>query len=228
MNRETWLNSLAQKMAPRFAELGHPLPAFRVAIGWPSSGKDAPVSGECWDKSVSGDAHYEIFLNPGRDNAMAVACTLAHELTHAAVGFEHGHQGDFAKVALALGFARPLTHASKETPEPLAAWLQPILDEIGSLPHSAIKYSRTGSIRVKRKGAGVVPVGPVDGGDEIGDSAGSGRTSTRPPKQSTRLKKCECSQCGYTVRVTQKWLEIGPPHCPHHGPMDTPDEMPDE
>jgi hypothetical protein len=34
-------------------------------------------------------------------------------------------------------------------------------------------------------------------------------------KQSTRLLKCECSRCGYTVRITRKWLTIaGPPICP--------------
>jgi hypothetical protein len=37
--------------------------------------------------------------------------------------------------------------------------------------------------------------------------------------QSTRLLKAECLACGYIVRVTAKWLEVGPPHCPDHGPM---------
>lgn len=34
-------------------------------------------------------------------------------------------------------------------------------------------------------------------------------------KQTTRLKKCECGVCGYTVRVTAKWLEMGAPLCPN-------------
>jgi hypothetical protein len=34
-------------------------------------------------------------------------------------------------------------------------------------------------------------------------------------KQSTRLLKCECADCGYTVRVTRKWVEnAGEPICP--------------
>lgn len=34
-------------------------------------------------------------------------------------------------------------------------------------------------------------------------------------KQSTRLLKCECQECGYTVRTTAKWLDAyGPPICP--------------
>lgn len=41
----------------------------------------------------------------------------------------------------------------------------------------------------------------------------SGLTSTGP-KQSTRMLKVECPGCGYTVRTTRKWLEIGTPRCP--------------
>lgn len=35
-----------------------------------------------------------------------------------------------------------------------------------------------------------------------------------PKKQSTRLVKCECTECGYVVRTTQKWLATGEPLCP--------------
>ena len=38
MNRETWLNEMAALMAPRFEELGFPLPKFRVSIGFTSVG----------------------------------------------------------------------------------------------------------------------------------------------------------------------------------------------
>lgn len=212
-NRETWLNDLAAKMAPTFAEHGFPLPPLRVSIGWPSAGKDAGVAGECWDKSVSADGHFEIFLNPSRAESTAVGATLAHELIHAAVGFDQGHKGNFAKVALSLGFARPLTHVSDDTPERLAEWLRPMLAEVGNLPHAAINHSRQGAGRVKRGSGGVTRVPVPDGGDS------EAPINTRPPKQSTRLLKACCADCGYTVRVTSKWLEIGPPHCPVHGAM---------
>lgn len=40
-------------------------------------------------------------------------------------------------------------------------------------------------------------------------------------KQSTRMIKTVCDDCGYTARITQKWLsEVGAPHCPEHGEMD--------
>jgi hypothetical protein len=218
MNRETWLNELAQMMAPRFEELGYPLPKFRVAIGWPSAGKDAPVTGECWDKRVSTDGHFEIFLNPGRDADVAVACTLAHELVHAAVGLHEGHKGNFAKVAMALGFVRPLTNAQE--PDALVSWVRPMLDKLGKIPHGAINYTKGGAVRVKRNGAGVQPVGDNDNDEDAAP------INNRPPKQSTRLLKVICTECGYTARVTRKWLEHGAPHCPKHGAMlvDTTDD----
>lgn len=38
-----------------------------------------------------------------------------------------------------------------------------------------------------------------------------------PKKQTTRMLKCECPQCGYTVRTTRKWLDVAVPVCPVHG-----------
>lgn len=39
-------------------------------------------------------------------------------------------------------------------------------------------------------------------------------------KQSTRMIKCECMECGYVARTSKKWLdEVGAPHCPKHGEM---------
>jgi len=35
------------------------------------------------------------------------------------------------------------------------------------------------------------------------------------PKQTTRLIKCQCGECGYTVRTTSKWIDLGgAPICP--------------
>jgi len=42
-----------------------------------------------------------------------------------------------------------------------------------------------------------------------------------PKPQTTRMRKCECETCGFLVRLTQKWLDVGQPICPGpgHGPM---------
>ena len=50
----------------------------------------------------------------------------------------------------------------------------------------------------------------------------TGGETTAPKKQATRLLKCECQACSYTVRTARKWLETaGAPLCPiaGHGPM---------
>lgn len=39
---------------------------------------------------------------------------------------------------------------------------------------------------------------------------------TRRKKQSTRMKKAFCPACGYTVRLTRKWIEVAVPRCPIH------------
>ena len=38
-------------------------------------------------------------------------------------------------------------------------------------------------------------------------------------KQSTRMLKAVCDECGYTVRLTQKWVDVGLPTCPCGGGM---------
>ena len=46
--------------------------------------------------------------------------------------------------------------------------------------------------------------------------------SNAQKKQTTRMLKCFCPECGYTVRVAGKWLEaMGAPMCPEHGTMAT-------
>jgi len=41
-----------------------------------------------------------------------------------------------------------------------------------------------------------------------------------PKKQTARLLKVECRECGLVVRQTKKWIDdVGPAHCPEHGAM---------
>ena len=182
-NRESWLNRVAIGMAPLFEELYAPLPSrVRVAIGFTSRGAKGKAIGECWDNRCSGDAHFEIFIQPDLAHApdampAQIAAVLAHELVHAAVGIPAGHGKPFKRDAF-------------------FAAVTPILTAAGPLPHARLDT----------------------------DSE-----TTRPKKQATRLLKCECETCGYTVRTARKWLETaGAPICPieDHGPMrcDLPDD----
>jgi hypothetical protein len=211
MNRETWLNNLANLMAPRFEELGFPIPKFRVAVGWTSAGKTSKVGGECWHSSNSADKVFEILCAPIIDDSMHVAAILAHELSHAAAGFKHGHKGDFAKLMAALGLQRPFTQ-SISGPQ-FEAWVQPFLDKLGKIPHARIMLQ---------------PERQVVGDDSEGDEAedGEGGSSNQKKKQTTRMLKAACSAdvdgqpCGYTVRLSKKWaLQLGA-CCPVHGAME--------
>lgn len=42
----------------------------------------------------------------------------------------------------------------------------------------------------------------------------------RRKKQATRLLKVACGDCGYTIRVTQKWVDVGLPTCACGNEMD--------
>lgn len=38
-----------------------------------------------------------------------------------------------------------------------------------------------------------------------------------PKTQTTRMIKCACGECGYQIRLTRKWMEVGIPECPIEG-----------
>jgi len=50
----------------------------------------------------------------------------------------------------------------------------------------------------------------------LGEYPHSALDASKRAKQSTRMIKCVCAGCGYTVRVSQKWLALGAPVCPQH------------
>jgi hypothetical protein len=205
-NRESWLNDVAGRLRPAFAQLGAPLPdRLRIAIGFPSTGQRAKATGECWDSTASADGTFEILIRPDLAEAdgvlaLAVAAALAHELVHAAVGIQAGKGPAFRRVALGIGLIG-LMRATAPGPAFLAL-VQPILDAVGLLPHARLQTDR--------KSAEVDPEGE------------EATTNTRPRKQANRHVKCACTTCGYLTRTARKWLDqVGPPHCPHHGQMET-------
>lgn len=217
MNRETWLNKLAEKLAPRFDELGHPLPKFRVSIGFTSVGANGGANGQCWSDACAEDKHFTIFISPSEGTSIAIAAILNHELIHAAVGLKEGHKGKFATMMNATGMKRPFTCSIPG--DAFKEWVQPFIAELGEIPHSQLNVRGPGKVKLfKKDGGGMAAVVDIDVGGVREP------INNLPKKQNTRLKKATCSECGYTARVTAKWLKIGPPHCPSHGAMETADE----
>ena len=192
MNRETWLEQVAQRMEPWFGSL----PPLRFAIGFPSTGKRGKRIGECWDGSASEDGRFEVLIRPDLADPVEVAAVLAHELVHAAVGCEVGHKGPFRKVATYIGLEGKMT--ATVPGETFKRSIAPILAEVGPLPHARLRFGM----------------------------------SSGPKKQTARLVKAYCPECGYTVRVTRKWLDsAGAPLCPEHlAPLtvDSDDEREDD
>lgn len=203
-NRESWLNDVAGRLRPAFVQLGAPLPErLRIAIGFPSTGRRAKATGECWDSTASADGTFEILIRPDLAEAdgviaLPVAAALAHELVQAAVGIQAGKGAAFRRVALGIGLTGPMRATS---PGPaFLALAGPILEAVGPLPHARLQPDKKSA----KNG--------MDG--EAEDAA------TGPRKQANRHVKCACATCGYVVRTARKWLDqVGPPHCPQHGPM---------
>lgn len=207
--REAWLNCVAGQLAPVFEDLGAPLPAkIRIAIGFTSTGRRGRSIGECWSYEASDDGHYEIIIRPDLAEARdalpgAVAAILAHELVHAAVGIPAGHGPAFRRVARAIGLVGKMT-ATVAGPQ-FRDRIAPALAHAGPLPHGRLFTSAGGG------GGG----GGGDGTDEAGE-----RTSTAPRKQPSRMVRCTCETCGYTVRTARHWIKTkGAPLCPTDGPM---------
>jgi hypothetical protein len=204
-NRESWLKDVADRLRPVFAELAASLPArLRIAIGFPSTGRRAKATGECWDSSASSDGTFEILVRPDLAEtegalAMPVAAALARELIHAAVGLQAGKGPRYRKVALGLGLLGPM-RATIPGPAFLAL-MTPILDDAGPLPHARLHTERQSRAD----------------GDDVDDTPVP--VSTRPRKQSSRHVRCVfCPTCGYVVRTARKWIDqIGPPHSASRG-----------
>lgn len=106
--REQWLELVADRY---LWSLLPSRPRVRVSVGWPSKSalaKRRRRVGECWADTVSGDAHYEVFVSPLLECFDAVH-VLLHELVHAVVGLAAGHGPEFARVAKRAGLAGKMT-----------------------------------------------------------------------------------------------------------------------
>jgi hypothetical protein len=108
-----------------------------------------------------------------------------------------GHGKEFKTLAVELGLAGPMT-ATVAGPELLDFINWTLLPQLGRYPHGAIT------------GRGEILVPPT----EPGDKPVILRPDDRPKKQSTRMLKAECPECGYTIRLTRRWADMGLPSCP--------------
>lgn len=196
--REAWLTEAIEVFRPRFAEIGLPLPEkVRVSVGWGSTGarqENAKILGVTYCRSLSADGVNEVFVTPEDADTASMLETLLHELIHVADDCASGHKGAFAEAATRLGFEGPMTATPPSVQ--LAAELVTIAAALGPYPGAQL------TIPTKTKTP--APVGPD--GKPI-------KLTSGPGTQTTRMIKLTC-ECGYTVRTTRRWIEVGLPSCP--------------
>ena len=203
--RESWLRAAAAELRPYFASVGYPLPDnIRFALAFTSTGRKGKRLGECWHSSSSGDATYEIFLRADLAEPVDVLGVLVKELVHTALPAGVGHGKLFKAAALKIGLQGPMRKARPGVL--LQNRLTEVAAALGPLPHASLHIEQSPLTAVA-----------VD----------------RPKKQRARMLKahCDADGCGYLVRVAgQQVKDIGPPHCPKHGPMtvEFPSETKDE
>src|SRR5271165_2772425 len=147
---------------------------------------------ESWHGSAADDGNFEIIILADIADPVEVLGVLVHELIHAVLPIDAGHGKLYKEAAIKIGLEGPMRHALPN--QLLRPRLVELAESLGALPHARLNIDR--------------------GRDN--------RPADQPKKQRTRLLKAECGGegCGYTVRITAKWVDdIGPPLCPKHGAM---------
>lgn len=143
----------------------------------------------------------------GQESWVQLAGTVVHELAHACAGLNAGHSKEWKDTCARLGLRNAMAAGHKYH----LAGFEPDL----RLPLAAMPKPDDGQ-PVNDFAALGIAVKPRACGAGIGTRGGKSRGTG----SGSRLKKVICGDCGYTARVTQKWLDVGAPHCPEHGPMD--------
>lgn len=183
--REAWLLAGVELLRPLLKQAGAVVPErIAVSVGFPSRNARKTL-GVCFPTAATSEGWSHLFISPLLENAVEVLGVLAHELIHASDDCASKHGGHFRQCALALGLTGKMTATT--IGDDLRPTLEDMAGELGKYPHVKINLS------------GV-------------------------KKQTTRLLKGVCSdgECPladekgnrYTIRLTQKWVEVGMPSCP--------------
>lgn len=187
---EQWLKAAETSLRPQFHKARLIIPDdIRYAVAFPSPGARSNTIGECWAREASSDNRHTIIIRADLTLAFDVLGVLTHELLHASLPLGTGHGPLFKRYMAPLGLTGPATATS------------PTFDAMIRFNHYQI-FQALG-------GLGAPPWGKL--------RFGSGLVSDRPKTQGTRMLKAACQCCGYTVRLTRKWADVGLPDCPQDG-----------
>ncbi|MCP4608959.1 MAG: SprT family zinc-dependent metalloprotease [Planctomycetes bacterium] len=136
--RENWLTEMTNAMKELFAVHSYSIPDnIRFSCGWPKGSRGGNKTiGQCWSSICSKDGHFEIFISPELDDPCRVADVLLHELCHAVVGVDQGHNQTFKNCATSLGLTGKMTATTAS--EELQNQLSCLCLSIGPYPHAQL------------------------------------------------------------------------------------------
>lgn len=186
-NREQWLMSAVELTKPLFESHGYKVPQIRVACGWPSKG------GLAAKKRTIGQCW------PTTAASDAIGQIFISPFL--------GEPTDSEQGVLAT-LVHEVCHAvvgCKEKHNKVFGKCARCVGLEGKLTATVAGDPLLEQMTKWAKILGPYPHGTLD------------RAQSPDKKQSTRLIKCECPECGYVCRTTRKWLEeVGAPWCPAH------------
>lgn len=191
--REEWLQLVADEVRPLFRQLAN-VDVPPFAVSIGWPHGKRTI-GECWPRQSSADKLNHVFIAPTSDANQAVV-TLIHEMCHVVDDAQNGHGAPFIKIAKAVGLV-PHGGTSWLTAEAglelITTTIAPMVGPKADFP----KYPH--GILLPREKA--------------------------EKKQGTRMIKimCEDTGCGYTLRTTQKWIDLGLPSCYCGSDMEVPE-----
>ncbi len=205
--REEWLTAATEALRPMFRGHGHEVPPVRVSCGWPSTGGTSTKKrtlGQCWDKKMAADNTVPQIF-------------ISPWLSDLVGESRHGVLPTLVHELVHAVFGCEESHGKK------FGKLARELGLEGRLTATTAGDDLAARLEILAK--------------ELGDYPHSRLDLLRDPKtkkQTTRMVKCECPECGYVCRTTRTWLDKGTPLCPCGGddpiPMKVrlPDEAPEE
>ncbi len=185
--RESWLRECAQELVSDFLRIGLrlELDAIRISCGFPSRNALGRT------RRVVGQCFPPRVSETGLTEIFinpteSDSLRVADILIHAVIGVECGHRGAFRQAALSIGLEGPMT--ATIAGESLKKRLNDLIDQLGPYPHGALFPAEN-------------PISRSLPGSHL------------PKKQTTRMIKLQCQNCGYVVRTSRRWIEVGLPVC---------------
>lgn len=183
--REEWLNAMTAALRPKFKENGTPIPAkVHISCAWPASAATARKNRRIGEC-------WPASASEGGYYEIFISPTLSDPVE---VGGVLVHE----LLHSALESKYPDKHVSHG---PIFAKAMAGLGLTGKPTATGESAELKRELKAMARKLGKYPHAAL-------------KVTTRGKVQTTRLLKAACPECGYTIRVTAKWVEVGLPTCP--------------